>query len=163
MVLILVDLAGHTSGNRLPVFARKPAPLLVNWPIGSGYTTGLKAIDYILGDEALCPAGSEGLFSEQVWRMTGPAYCYRPNEGMGEAGALPAKQNGYITFGTLTRAIRINHKTIKAWSEILKALPHSRLVIDNPNFQTEEMQVELRSKFVQQGISRAHRRRSFRC
>ena len=40
---VLVDLAGHTRGNRLPAFARKPAPVSVT-TIGFVYTTGLSSI-----------------------------------------------------------------------------------------------------------------------
>ena len=126
----------------------------MNWPIGSGYTTGLSAIDYCLVDEALAPHGSEGLFSEQIWRMDVPAYCYRPNTGMGEINILPARQRGYVTFGTLTRSIRINHRTIRVWSEILKAVPNSRLVIDNLNYQNPEVQELTASRFAEHGISR---------
>lgn len=151
---ILVDLAGHTANNRLPVFARKPAPVSLSWLIGSGYTSGLSAIDYVLADEALIPIGSEGLFTEQPWRITTPAWCYRPNEGMGEVNALPAQQRGYITFGVLTRSIRINHRTIRVWSELLKAVPNARLVIDNPSYKDAAMQERLASSFAEYGIAR---------
>ena len=52
---ILIDLAGHTVGNRLSVFALKPAPVSLSWWIGYGYTTGLSAIDYFLTNEVMAP------------------------------------------------------------------------------------------------------------
>ena len=64
---ILVDVAGHTKGNRLGVFAYKPTPVSCSWMIGSGYTTGLSAIDYFLTDEIMAPPRSEHLFSEKLW------------------------------------------------------------------------------------------------
>ena len=73
---LLIDLAGHTQGNRLGVFARKPAPVSLTW-MGYGYTTGLSAIDYIVMDETMAPAGSDTLFSEKVWRLS-TAGAYRP-------------------------------------------------------------------------------------
>lgn len=42
---ILVELTGHTAGNRLDVAAMKPAPIQVTY-IGYPNTTGLKTIDY---------------------------------------------------------------------------------------------------------------------
>jgi protein O-GlcNAc transferase len=150
---ILVELAGHTAGNRLLTFARKPAPVSVSW-LGYGYTTGLGAIDYYLTDETCVPMGSEGLFSEQPWRIATPAYAYRPTVGMGEINGLPARERGYITFGTLTRAVRINHRTIRVWAEILRAVPNSRLVIDSSNFKDPAMQERMAARFAEHGITR---------
>jgi predicted O-linked N-acetylglucosamine transferase (SPINDLY family) len=150
---ILVDLAGHTVNNRLLAFARKPAPVSVSW-LGYGYTTGLSAIDYFLTDVVCAPAGSEELFAERPWRIPTPAYVYRPGDDMGEVGNLPALQRGYITFGTLTRAVRINHRTVRVWAEILKAVPNSRLVIDSSSFKSEEMQEWIGARFAEHGIVR---------
>ena len=148
---ILVDLAGHTGKNRLGVFARKPAPVSVSW-LGYGYTTGLTAIDYFLTDAATVPPDSEHLFSETPWRIDTPAFAYRPADGMGEVGPLPALQRGYITFGTLTRAVRINHRTIRVWSEILKRVNNSRLVINSTNFRDPTAQEALAGRFALEGI-----------
>ena len=150
---ILVDLAGHTRDNRLSVFARKPAPVSLS-TLGFGYTTGLSAIDYFMIDAAAIPEGSEGLFAEQPWRLATPGFIYQPAAGMGEVSSLPALQRGYITFGTLTRSIRINHRTIRVWSEILKQVEGSRLVIDSSNFKAPAMQDDLAAKFAAHGIAR---------
>ncbi|MFA7240852.1 MAG: tetratricopeptide repeat protein [Sulfuricellaceae bacterium] len=150
---ILVDLAGHTAKNRLSVFARKPAPVSLSW-LGFGYTTGLTAVDYLLTDATSVPEGSEGLFSETPWRLETPGYVYRPAEGMGAVSSLPALTRGHVTFGTLTRAVRINHRTIRVWSALLKRVEGSRLVIDSRNFQSISAQDALAEEFVAQGISR---------
>jgi predicted O-linked N-acetylglucosamine transferase (SPINDLY family) len=150
---ILVDLAGHTKGNRLLVFARKPAPVSVSW-LGYGYTTGVSAIDYLLTDEASAPLGSEPLFAEAPWRLATPGYVYRPAEGMGEVSPLPALQHGQVTLGTLTRSVRINHRVVRVWAEILKRLPEARLVIDSRNYQSSEMQDALAARFATHGIGR---------
>lgn len=150
---ILVDLAGHTRNNRLGVFARKPAPVSVSW-LGFGYTTGLSAVDYFLTDGTIAPMGSEGLFSEMPWRLETPNYVYRPAEGMGEVSPLPAAERGYVTFGTLTRAVRINHRTVRVWSEILKRVEGARLVLDSKNYRDVSMQTTLEAQFAVHGINR---------
>jgi predicted O-linked N-acetylglucosamine transferase (SPINDLY family) len=150
---ILVDLAGHTGGNLLPVFAMKPAPVSLSW-LGYGYTTGVSAIDYYLTDAACAPPGSEHLFAEQPWRLATPSTIYRPSAGMGEVGPLPALAKGYITFGTLTRSIRINHRTIRVWAELLKSVPRSRLVVDSRSYNFPDVRQQLESRFAEQGIPR---------
>lgn len=150
---ILVDLAGHTAHNRLGMFALKPAPVSLHW-LDFGYTTGLTAIDYYLTDEATVPAGNDHLFSETLLKINTPALVYRPAGGMGEVNDLPAQKCGYITFGLLTRAVRINHRTIKIWSEILKRVPESRLIIDSNNFRNSSMQETFLNKFLDHGIEK---------
>jgi protein O-GlcNAc transferase len=148
---VLVDLAGHTAGNRLQAFARKPAPVSVSW-LGYGYTTGLSAIDYLLTDAISSPAGSEGLFAEKPWRVATPSYVFRPAPGMGPVSALAAPERGAVTFGTLTRAVRINHRTIRVWSEILRRVPGARLVVDSAHFRDAQMQASLAARFAAHGI-----------
>lgn len=149
---ILIDLAGHTQGNRLGVFARKPAPVSLTW-MGYGYTTGMSAIDYIVMDDAMAPAGSDTLFAEKVWRLT-TSCAYRPNSGMGEVSELPALTGQTITFGTLSRAIRINYRTIRTWAAILQRVPNARLVVDSGSYRDTVMCDALAAQFAAHGISR---------
>ena len=148
---ILLDLAGHTGHNRLGAFGRKPAPVSMSW-MGFGYTTGLSAIDYLLTDAASAPEGSEALFAEQPWRLATPGYVFRPGDGMGEVSALPALDTGFVTFGTLTRSVRVNHRTVRVWSQILQRVPGARLVIDSGNYRDAQMRSTLLDKFSAHGI-----------
>ena len=100
---VLVDLAGHTAGNRLLVFARKPAPVQVEYMIGHGCTSGLSAIDAFLADDMLAPPGAEAVFTEQLVRLPRIPLAYRPPEGMPPVAPLPALANGCVTFGYFGR------------------------------------------------------------
>jgi len=148
---ILIDVAGHTGGNRLAVFARKPAPVSLTW-LGFGYTTGVSAIDYIMSDAAMAPEGSENLFAERPWRLADTNFVYRPGQGMGDISPLPALANGYVTLGTLTRAIRMNDRVVGVWSEILRRLPQARLIVDSNSYRDKSMRDALAARFAAQGI-----------
>lgn len=151
---VLIDVAGHTGGNRLGAFARKPAPVSLTW-LGFGYSTGLTAIDYIMSDDVMVPEGSEHLFSETPWRLPNSNFIYRPNPAMGDYGDLPALTNGYVTLGTLTRAIRMNDRTVQVWSEILRRLPEGRLMVDSNSYRDGPMREQLIARFAAQGIDRS--------
>jgi predicted O-linked N-acetylglucosamine transferase (SPINDLY family) len=71
---------------------------------------------------------------------------------MGDVGPLPASLTGQITFGTLTRSVRINHRSVKLWSEILRRVPGARLVVDSKNYVDAGMRAALVGKFVNNGI-----------
>lgn len=149
---ILIDLAGHTANNRLGVFARKPAPVSLSW-MGDLSTTGLTAIDYYLADEVIAPPGSESLFSERPWRLAAPAYVYRPPvKNMGPVGDLPASRRGHVTFGTLTRAVRINRHTVRVWARILEQVPSAHLRVDSKSYKDAGLRASLTAMFAAHGI-----------
>ncbi len=148
---ILVDLAGHTLGNRLPVFAQKPAPVQLSW-LGFGYTTGLSAIDYYLADADFVPPGAEAYFSEKVYRLPRPGLVYRPPAGMPEVAPLPAAANGFVTFGYFSRPERVNHRVIKAWAALLRAIPGARLFLNHKAFVGPGMPERLRHRFGEHGV-----------
>jgi protein O-GlcNAc transferase len=125
---ILIDLSGHTDRNRLPAFARKPAPLQASW-MGYPGTTGLSAVDYYLTDHSVLPPGQfDDQYSEKIVQLPASA-PFRPPEGAPDVSALPALANGHMTFGSFNRLSKLNPSVVALWSALLKALPDSRMVI----------------------------------
>lgn len=125
---ILFDLSGHTAGNRLLTFARKPAPIQVSW-LGYQQTTGLSAMDYYLTDTLMAPPGElDDQFSEQLVQL--PVFgSFAPYPQMPEVNALPALTHGYLTFASFNRPNKITPATAKLWAGLLNALPESRLLL----------------------------------
>ena len=148
---VLVDLSGHTDGNRLLAFARRPAPVSVSW-LGFGTTTGLSAMDWFLTDAVTTPPGSEHLFSEAPWRLPQGSLVYRPDPDYGEPGSLPARERGFVTFASLSRAVRLNHRVISLWARLLKKVPGSRLRIDSSDFRSPRVVERFRERFTREGI-----------
>jgi protein O-GlcNAc transferase len=148
---ILVDLSGHTKGNRLKVFAKKPAPVSVTC-LGYGYTTGLKVIDYIFACNFTAPKGSEHLFSEKVWRLPYLG-CYSNTSVMPEVTPLPLIKNNHITFCTLSRSIRINDGVIETWAEVLRSIPDSKLIINSSDYADDVSRDRIIKKFIECGVN----------
>ena len=151
---VLVDMAGHSAGNRLLVFARRPAPVQIAYLLGHGYTSGLSAMDAFLADDALAPPGAEALFSEQVIRLPRLPFAYRPPDDMPPVAPLPAAANGYLTFGYFGRPERLNAGVIATWSRILHAVPGARLVLNNRSFQERAFRRLFLDRFTAHDVGR---------
>lgn len=148
---ILVDLSGHTAGNRLPVFAMRPAPLQVTW-LGYWASTGLSSIDYLLADEVCVPTDSEQFFSETVWRLPGTRMCFTPIIGAPDVSPLPAISNGTITFGCFQRLSKVTDAVLVAWGRIFGELPQARLLIQSPHARSSTHVQALRRRLEGVGI-----------
>ena len=126
---ILVDLSGHTAGNRIGIFARRAAPVQITW-LGYLGTTGLSRMDYRLCDAHTDPAAlAESWQTETPLRMPDSQWCYEPIGDMPGPSPLPRLSNGYWTFGSFNNGRKLNEVVLMAWAEILKSLPESRLLI----------------------------------
>ncbi len=147
---VLVDLSGHSQGNRLGVFARKAAPVQATW-LGYGGTTGLAAIDWYIGDERLVPPGAEAAFVEKVWRLPHTAFVYAPQDAMPGPGSAPVLRNGYPTFGCFSRTVRYNEHCLRLWARILAAIPNARLVLNALVFGEAETRALFQRRFAEWG------------
>ncbi len=148
---ILVDLSGHSAGNRLLVFARKPAPVQVTaW--GHALGTGLDAVEYFFADRVTVPAKARRYFSERVVDLPS-LVCYNPLRATPDAGPLPALQQGYVTFGCLNRRSKMSDDVLDLWSRILSALVASRLLVKDEAFNTEATRQCLRERLGARGVA----------
>ncbi len=147
---VLVDLSGHSQGNRLGVFARKPAPVQATW-LGYGGTTGLAAIDWYIGDERLVPRGAEPAFVERVWRLPRTAFVYAPQDAMPEPGPAPIIAKGYPTFGCFSRTVRYNERCLRLWARVLAAVPNAHLVLNALVFGESETRALFQRRFAEWG------------
>ncbi len=126
---ILVDLSGHTMGNRLPVFARKPSPIQMSY-LGYPATTGLSAIDYRLTDALADPVGqTEAFHTEELLRLDDGFLCYQPPVDAPDVNPLPYETNGYITFGSCNSLAKITPEVVAVWAKILQATPGAKLLL----------------------------------
>lgn len=125
---ILIDLSGHSGGNRLPLFARKPAPVQASW-IGYAGTTGLQAMDYYISDGFHLPEGRyDDQFTEKIVRLPLSA-PFLPQPDAPAVAPLPALSNGYLTFGTFNRANKLSRDVIAQWALLLRAIPDAKLMV----------------------------------
>jgi predicted O-linked N-acetylglucosamine transferase (SPINDLY family) len=124
----LIDLSGHTAGNRLLTFALKPAPLQASW-IGYPGTTGLRTVDYYIADRHFLPVEEFSCqFTEKLVFL--PALApFLPHEAAPPVNSLPALSNGYITFGSFNRLSKLRPSVIALWSRLLHAIPGSRMLL----------------------------------
>lgn len=146
---ILVDISGHSAGSRLPVFARKPAPLQVSW-LGFPSTTGLTAIDYKFVQGAAIPPGAmDPLYSEHLAHLRVPL-LFEPSAGLPPVAPPPALARGHFTFGSFHRAAKINARTVALWSAALGQVEGSRMLIGGVAHPLVE--ARLRAAFARHGV-----------
>jgi predicted O-linked N-acetylglucosamine transferase (SPINDLY family) len=145
---ILFDLSGHTLRNRLPLFARKPAPVQASW-IGYPASTGLEAMDYYIGDQFFLPPGRhDSQFTEKIVRLPVGA-PFVPYRNAPPVNPLPAARNGYLTFGSFHRPNKLSPTVVAQWSRVLRALPKSRMLLGG---MFDGMEHKLVEWFAAEGI-----------
>ena len=130
---VLVDTTLHMDGNRLLVFARRPAPVQATF---AGYpgSTGLGAIDHRLTDVHLDPPGlHDDRYVERSWRLPETFWCYDAAGAEVAPGPLPCDTRGHVTFGCMNNFAKTNDRMLTSWASVLKAVPDARLSLLSPH------------------------------
>lgn len=147
---VLIDLAGHTAGNRLGCFALRPAPIQVHW---AGYCHTIPSMDYSLWDPIQVPEGEERWFIEPIVRLPDVRWCYAPPEYAPEVATPPVLERGYITFGSFNNLTKVNSQVLELWARVLKNVPHSRLLLNWRTLADSDECKRFRSSFAAHGIA----------
>lgn len=149
---IAVDMAGHTGGNYLDLFARRLAPLQITW---GGYpgSTGLEAMDHILADQVALPPEDRPYYTERPLYLPHGYVSFRPPADAPLVGSLPALTTGCITFGSFNTVQKLNSSTLALWGAVLRALPGSRLFLKSKGFDDPLVCSAFLEKLAAEGVS----------
>jgi protein O-GlcNAc transferase len=152
---ILIDLAGHTAHNRLPVFSYKPAPVQASW-LGYFATTGLPEMDYFLGDPIMSPKEESHHFSERICNLPEVWLCATPPAFRTHISDLPALKSGHITFGCFGNLSKINDQVVSVWSLIFQQMPKSILFLKSKQLADPAVVRDVYRRFAERGME-SHR------
>ena len=149
-VQVLIDLGGHTSTHRLGLFALRAAPVQATF-LGYPHSTGLSAIDWLIGDAVVSPAEHGNLFSEGIAQLPGSVFCWAPVDDY----PLPAPRHpdAALVFGSFNNAMKLTPRTIALWARVLQAVPGSQLLLKAPSLADVEVQARFAGLFAAQGIA----------
>ncbi len=147
---ILVDLSGHTAGNRLLVFARKPAPIQITaWGYATG--TGMRAMDVFFTDPVMVPPQEKQYFTEEVRYLPNVVGAFF-NEPFPDVNELPALSNAITTFGSFNRLTKISADAYRVWAEVLLAVPRSRLILKTGELDDVSVRERVVGHFTKAGV-----------
>lgn len=148
---ILVDLSGHSEGNRLLVFARKPAPIQVTaWGRATG--TGVETIDYLFSDKIFIPPDEQCFYAEKIIYLPCTLGYICPEDAP-PVGPLPVLTNGRISFGCLNRLAKISDGLLDVWGELLRSLPDAVIILKDPSLDLAVRRDVIRREFGERGVA----------
>lgn len=150
---VLVDLSGHTGGNRLSLFTLRPALTQISW-LGYFASTGLRCMDYILVDSASVPAESTEWFSEKVYRLPNTRLCMTVPAQAAQLPVAPSPhgRNGFVTFGSFQQLAKISEEVLGIWAQILSSHTDARLRLQAPGLEKDKTREYLKQRLVRAGI-----------
>ena len=141
---ILFDLSGHGKDNRLPIFKNKCAPIQLNW-IGCASSTGIKEIDYIIGDPYASPIEDQHKFTEKIYNLNNIWSCFSTSNLYLDT-KISKNKNNYITYGCFNNIVKLNDNVISVWSKILNKVKNSKLFLKYPAYDNPEIKNNILKK-----------------
>jgi protein O-GlcNAc transferase len=149
---VLIDLSGHTAGNRLGVFALRSAPVQVSW-LGYFATTGLPTMDYLLADKIGIPSADQKYFSESIIYLPESRLCFTAPEIAPSVATPPLLASQQVTYGTFQNAGKITDEVLQVWSQILNAVAGSQLRMQSLAWGSENTTNDMVKRLKNAGIA----------
>lgn len=154
---VLVDLGGHTAGNRLDVLARRPAPRQLSW-LGYPGSTGLPAIGFRVTDAIADPDDAGAPPHETLLRLPGGFLCFEPWTDVPEVAPLPAARARRITFGCFNNLAKVGDATLDLFASVLERARDSQLLLKAGPLRDAGVRARVSARLEARGVSK-HRLR----
>lgn len=147
---ILVDLAGHSAGSALPIFAYRCAPIQI-FGLGWMESTGFVHTDYILTDK-YCDGSDEiqGMFEAPLYLSS--QFCYTAKADLPFSQGAPCMRKGYITFGVFNHYYKFTDETMLAWKKIMARVEKSRLLLKCQMYASASAVKMVRARMLKLGL-----------
>lgn len=148
---VLIDLAGHTGFNRLPLFARRLAPVQITY-LGYPNTTGVPEMDFRFTDAIADPLGpADQRHTEELVRFGPTNWAYQPpTYAPPPPPARTAATDRAFSFGSFNNPSKLSPSTLRLWARIVAAVPGSQLVLKGARLDHQALRATLlRSGFVE--------------
>lgn len=148
---ILVDLMGHSKGNRFEILSLRPAPIQVSY-LGFPGSTGASCLDYILTDEHLTPSTEQPYYTEAFAYLPD---CYQINDGQLQASTTVTKRGDWglppegVVFCSFNGLYKIDESLFSCWMNILKRVQGSVLWLFSDSARAETV---LKQQAVVKGV-----------
>ena len=147
---ILFDLSGHTPGNRLAVFKNRCASTQMAW-CGWLASSGIKEMDYIVGDPYATPLKDKNKFTEKIYQLDNILFCLSKSDLILDL-KIEKNNEKNIVFGCFNKTNKINQDVISAWSKILLKVKNSKLFLKNENYISPFIRNNILNEFKKHGV-----------
>ncbi len=155
---VLIDLNGYSFPKRLPLLMRRPAPVIIGW-FNIFATTGIEAVDWLVGDIAAIPPSEERHYVERIHRLPGTYLTFEVLYPVPQVAPPPSLSHGAnagrITFGCLGSQYKLTDATLGAWARILGGSPAARLFIKNRALEDSSTRADLLDRLARFGVHAA--------
>ncbi|MFC1653207.1 hypothetical protein ACFL3F_05765, partial [Planctomycetota bacterium] len=148
---ILIPVGGYCYGSRPDILARQPAPIQVD--LGGITSWGFPQMSYRITDELLDPPDSQPYYTEQLAYFSQGVMAFRPPEESPLVSPLPARRNGFVTFGSFNNHRKISNVTLDLWCRVLRQVSDARMVLKFPYAVDKGIVERLQEAFQQRGVS----------
>ncbi len=149
---LLVDLNGYSTMPRLPLFAMRPAPVVVGW-FNMFATTGIAGYDYLIGDDVVIPPQEETFYCEKIVRVPGSYLTFEFAYPAPPVSDPPCLKKGATTFGCLAPQYKITPEVVEVWSRILQQVNDSSLLLKNRALASSGARDFVRAQFARFGVA----------
>ena len=145
---VLIDLSGHTQGNRLGCLEFEPAPILMHW----SYVHSIPSVHYSIWDRYQILDDVEAHFTELILRLSDARFCYAPPRYAPEVAAAPVSRQRSVVFGSFNNPCKLNDGVIDLWARILRELPELKLILSWKTFADRSERDRMRAAFASRGV-----------
>jgi predicted O-linked N-acetylglucosamine transferase (SPINDLY family) len=150
---VLVDLSGYSYARRMPMLARRPAPVILGW-FNHFATSGTAAVDALLGDAAVIDPREDDGYVERRIALPGSYLAFSVDYPVPDVAPAPSSVTGPgVTFGCLGSQYKLDEAVLRAWARILAGAPATRLFLKNAALEDASTRDHLRARLERLGVA----------